>query len=84
MVGWNVVVGWNVLGGCMSAALEGLDWKARIQGKLIFNSEINDIALVNIDLINRPGVAGRFYTHLRHRLIKSVGPSVILQIIKTS
>ena len=63
------MVGWNVFGGCMSAVLEGLDWKALIQGKLPFNSEINDIALVNNDLINRPGVAGRFYTHLRHRLI---------------
>ena len=71
----------------MSAVLEGLDWKALIQGKLPFNSEINDIALVNNDLINRPGVAGRFYTHLQHRLlIKSVRPSVILflQIFKTS
>ena len=46
MVGWNVVVGWNVFWDCMSAVLEGLDWKARIQGKLPFNSEINDIALI--------------------------------------
>ena len=79
------MVGWNVLGVCMSAALEGL-WKARTQGKLFFNSEINDIALVNNDLSNRPGVAGRFYTHLCHRLIRSVSPSVILflQFVKTS
>ena len=46
MVGWSVVVGWNVFGGCMSAVLEGLDWKALIQGKLPFKSEINDIALI--------------------------------------
>ena len=83
--GWLECFGW--LGcHCMSAALEGLDWMALIQGKLFFNSELNDIALVNNDLINRPGVAGRFYRHLRHRLIKSVGPTVILflKIFKTS
>ena len=83
--GWLECFGW--LGcHCMSAALEGLDWMALIQGKLFFYIELNDIALVNYDLINRPGVAGRFYKHLSHRLIKSVGPSVILflQIFKAS
>ena len=83
--GWLECFGW--LGcHCMSAALECLDWKPLILGKLFPNSEINDIALVNINVINRPDEAWRFYRHLRHRLIKLIGPSVILflQIIKTS
>ena len=55
--GWLECFGW--LGGhCMSAALEGLDWMALIWGKLFFNSDLNDIVLVNNDLINRPCVAG--------------------------
>ena len=67
----------------MSAALEGLDWKAFIQGTIIFNSDLNGIALVNIDLINRPGVARAF---LQTPLSLTVGPSVIVfhQILKTS
>ena len=51
--GWLECFGW--LGcHCMSAALEGLDWKALLQGKLFFNSELHDIALVSNDLIKRP------------------------------
>ena len=57
--GWLECFGW--LGcHCMSAALEGLAWKALIQGTIIFKSDLNVIALVNINLINRSGVAGAF------------------------
>ena len=80
MVGRNIVVGWNVLDG-LGVIVCLLLWKVLmvlLQGKLFFNCELNDIALVNYDLSNRPSVAGRFYRHLCHRLIKSVGPSVIL------
>ena len=64
--GWLECFGW--LGcHCMPVALEGLDWMVLLQGKLFFNSELNDIAVVNNDLSNRPSVAGRFYRHLCHR-----------------
>ena len=64
--GWLERCGWLecfVWLGChfMSAALEGLDRKALIQGNIFF-SERNYLALVSNDLnlliINRPGVAG--------------------------
>ena len=55
MVGWNIVVGWNVLGGWgvivyRHTAVEGLNWKALLQGKIFLNRGTSDVALVSYNL----------------------------------
>ena len=55
MVGWNIVVDWNVLGGLgvivyRHTAVEGLNWKAFLQDKIFLNRGTSDVALVSYNL----------------------------------